>query len=127
MSKGVVFPLTFEEFNVEPNSYERANKCVLIQSQKKFLNEMTRYANAFLFLTQKNIDFYDIAPSVLAAAAIYLARMKMGLRDWWSPQLEIITWFEELEIVPVIQRILLEIKKLHPEFEAKFTFDIGKQ
>ena len=98
-----------------------------MQSNKKFQNKLTRYANAFLFVTQTDVDFYDTAPSKLAAAAIFMARAKMGLKDWWLPQLEIITQYNKIELQDVIVRIFDAMKETHPKFHKIMAFDISLQ
>lgn len=127
LSKGVLFPQIDNNHMSSQNHFEQANKCVLIQSNKKFLNNLTRYANAFQFTTTMDVDFYDTPPSKLAAAAILMARVKMSLRDWWPPQLEVITMYNQEELLRVCDRIFVTLKSANPKFYQKMNHDINLQ
>lgn len=74
----------------------------LIEKIPKYIK---KYAEFFCNLTLQEYSFQQYLPTQLAAAILYASRVSLQITPRWRPELELLTGYEEKEIVPLFNHV----------------------
>ena len=88
----------------------------LYQSEKldKIPRRLRQFAEFFVRLVLEDHTFYEFLPSLIGVSAIATSRYVLCLRPVWPPSLAEATGYQEAELRPCLQAILLYSSKRFP-------------
>jgi hypothetical protein len=74
----------------------------LIEKIPKYIK---KYAEFFCNLTLQEYSFQQYLPTQLAAAILYASRVSLQITPRWRPELEVLTGYEEKDIIPLFNHV----------------------